>query len=72
MEHTKKIYEVHDKMLCKIKQSFSLGKIKRIACQVSSYRKKNNPISLEPRHEKTYLCHMRTTKAHISLRIRAV
>ena len=26
----------------------------------------------EPRHEKTCLCHMRTTKAQISLRIRAV
>ena len=27
---------------------------------------------IEPRHEKTCLCHMRTTKAQISLRIRAV
>ena len=26
----------------------------------------------EPRHEKTYFCPMRTTKAQISLRIRAV
>ena len=26
----------------------------------------------EPRHEKTCFCHMRTTKAQISLRIRAV
>ena len=26
----------------------------------------------EPRHEKTCLCHMRTTKAQISLRNRAV
>ena len=26
----------------------------------------------EPRHEKTCLCHMRTTKAQISLRIRPV
>ena len=27
---------------------------------------------IEPHHEKTCLCHMRTTKAQISLRIRAV
>ena len=25
----------------------------------------------EPRHEKTWFCHMRTIKVHISLRIRA-
>ena len=29
-------------------------------------------IIIEPRHEKTCLCHMRTTKVQISLRIRAV
>ena len=29
-------------------------------------------ITYEPRHEKTCFCHMRTTKAQISLRIRAV
>ena len=29
-------------------------------------------ILIEPRHEKTCFCHMRTTKAQISLRIRAV
>ena len=29
-------------------------------------------LSNEPRHEKICLCHMRTTKAQISLRIRAV
>ena len=28
--------------------------------------------SYEPRHEKTCVCHMRTTNAHINLRIRAV
>ena len=30
------------------------------------------PKLFEPRHEKTCLCHMRTTKAQISLRIRGV
>ena len=29
-------------------------------------------LIIEPRHEKTCLCYMRTTKAQISLRIRAV
>ena len=29
-------------------------------------------LLIEPRHEKTCLCHIRTTKAHINLRIRAV
>ena len=29
-------------------------------------------IVYEPRHEKTCLCHMRTTKAQISLRIRSL
>ena len=32
----------------------------------------NKNIYFEPRHEKTCLCHMRTTKAQISLRICAV
>ena len=32
----------------------------------------SDSLSYEPRHEKTYLCYMRTTKAQISLRIRAV
>ena len=29
-------------------------------------------LKLEPRHEKTYFCHMRTTKVQISLRIHTV
>ena len=35
-------------------------------------RKSTVPTTYEPRHEKTCLCHMRTTKAQISLRIHAV
>ena len=30
------------------------------------------PFKIEPRHEKTCSCHMLTTKAQISLRIRSV
>ena len=35
------------------------------------YTPKSTKQSYEPRHEKTCFCHMRTTKAQISLRIRA-
>ena len=38
---------------------------------MSVFFKLQLPIYHEPRHEKTYLCHMRTTKAQISLRISA-
>ena len=31
-----------------------------------------NPLTYEPRHEKTCFCHMQTTKTQISLRLRAV
>ena len=34
-------------------------------------RFEKNQLLLEPHHEKTCLCHMRTTKAQISLRIQA-
>ena len=44
----------------------------RIIFHVFSLRTVENNLLNEPRHEKTCLCHMRTTKAQISLRICAV
>ena len=45
---------------------YSVSQIKVTVSEKESFR------ITEPRHEKTCLCHMRTTKAQISLRIRAV
>ena len=43
-----------------------------IVCKPGKYNRIFKPTLYEPRHEKTCLCHMRTTKAQISLRICAV
>ena len=40
--------------------------------KVTDYYNPGEFIIIEPRHEKPCLCHMRTTKGQISLRIRAV
>ena len=40
-------------------------------CHSDSYCVLQLSFIIEPRHEKTCFCHMRTTKAQISLRIRA-
>ena len=41
-------------------------------CKNRSLVKFNRLTVFEPRHEKTYFCHMRTTKTQISLHIHAV
>ena len=70
-------WEGHSKNIS-VKTHFSIPLYKSAHCHNEDYTTSTHfsfekrQRSNEPRHEKTCLCHVRTTKAQISLRIRAV
>ena len=60
-----------EKRFLKLKNLFSQY-FPEIIMRIPAWCKANYLFIIEPHHEKTFLCHMRTTKGQISLGIRAV